>query len=44
MIKEDYSVLLEKDFRLKFFDAAISKFGSQAALAEYLSNKIKNRK
>jgi hypothetical protein len=44
MKEEVYSVLLNEEFRKKFLDEAISKFGSQTSLAKYLNSKIKRRK
>jgi hypothetical protein len=44
MKKEVYSVLLNDDFRITFFNKAISNFKNQTALATYLNSKIKKRK
>lgn len=44
MKKENYSILLNDNFRKGFLNEAISKFKNQTALATYLSSKIKKRK
>lgn len=44
MNKDDFSILLDKNFRNRFFNKAILKFGSQTQLANYLNKKFRDRK
>ncbi len=44
MKDEDYSILLNEDFRINFLNKAISKFKNQTNLAKYLNSKIKRKK